>query len=240
MYVLGFRGKLIFEFAGKNLVDRKGVGVEDQHVGSFFGAVRSGLGLGAESFEDAGGVVAAAHGHATGAGDFEDFVAGLAEDLEEAFDLGGRAGHFEHDGFGGEIDDAGAEDLGEFEDLGARVEAVGLAGAGGDLDEAELADDGLRAVDLVHVDGGFELVERGSDAVRGVLMRLADDGHAGGVVALGLADGERDDIDVETAEEAGDAGEDAGLVLDEGYEGVEHEGLGVKEDLRVVVRRASD
>jgi|GEM_PF-6457029 len=51
---------------------------------------------------------------------------------------------------------------------------------------------------------------------------LADDGHAGGVGTLGLAYGEGDDVDAETAEEAGDAGEDAGLVLDEGYEGVEH------------------
>ena len=57
----------------------------------------------------------------------------------------GAAGHLEHDGLGGEVDDAGAEDVGELEDLGAGVEAVGLVGAGGDLDEAELADDGLRS-----------------------------------------------------------------------------------------------
>ena len=98
----------------------------------------------------------------------------------------------------------------------------GCVGAGGDLDEAELADDGFGAVDLVDVDGDFELVERGADAVRGVLGRLADDGHARDVGALGFADRERDDVDVETAEERGDAGEDAGFVLDEGYEGVEH------------------
>ena len=158
--------------------------------------------FGAEGFEDSGGVVAAAHGHAAGAGDFEDVVAGLAEDLDEAFDFGGGAGHFEHDGFGGEVDDAGAEDLGELEDLGARVEAVGRVGAGGDLDEAELADDGLGAVDLVDVDGGFELIEGGADAVRGVLGGFADDGHAGGVGAFGFAYGEGDDVDVETAEEA--------------------------------------
>ena len=42
---------------------------------------------------------------------------------------------------------------------------------------------------------------------------FADDGHAGDVGALGLADGERDDVDVEAAEERGDAGEDAGFVL---------------------------
>ena len=127
-----------------------------------------GVGFGAEGFEDAAGVVAAAHGHAAGAGDFEDGVAGFAEDLDEAFDLGGGAGHLEHDGFGGEVDDAGAEDVGELEDLGAGLEAVGRVGAGGDLDEAELADDGFGAADLVDVDGDLELVERGADAVGGV------------------------------------------------------------------------
>jgi hypothetical protein len=43
---------------------------------------------------------------------------------------------------------------------------------------------------------------------------------------LALADRERDDVDAETAEERGDTGEDAGLVLNEGYEGVEHGDLG--------------
>ena len=91
------------------------------------------------------------------------------------------AGHLEHDGLGGEVDDAGAEDVGELEDLRARVLAVRGVGAGGDLDEAELADDGIGAADLVDVDGDLELVERGADAVGGVVGRLADDGHAGDV-----------------------------------------------------------
>ena len=102
----------------------------------------------------------------------------------------------------------------------------GSGGAGGDLDEAELADDGLGAGDLVDVLGDLELVEGGADAVGDVGVGVggfADDGHAGGVGALGFADGERDpNVDVEAAEEGGDAGEDAGLVLHVGYEGVEH------------------
>jgi hypothetical protein len=158
-------------------------------------------------------VLAAAHGHAAGAGDLEDGVAGFAEDLEEAFDLGGAAGHLEHDGLGGEIDDAGAEDGGELEDLGAGVEAVGGIGAGGDLDEAELADDGFAAGELVDVAGDLELVEGGADAVGGVLGCVADDGHAGDALALGLAYGEGDDVDVETAEEGCDPGEDSGFVV---------------------------
>ena len=64
------------------------------------------------------------------------------------------------------------------------MEAVGLVGTGRYLDEAELADDGFGAVDFVDVDGGFELLERGADAVRGVLVRIGDDGHARGVGAF--------------------------------------------------------
>src|SRR5216683_211524 len=184
--------------------------------------------VGAEGFEDAAGVVASAHGHAAGAGDLEDGVVALAEDLDEAFDLAGAAGHLEHDGLGGEIDDAGAEDVAKLEDLGAGGEAVGFVGAGGDLDEAELADDGFAAADLVYVYGDLQFVEARADTVGGVLGRLADDGHAGGVGALGLAYGQRDDVDVEAAKERGDPGEDAGFVLDQGYECVEHEGLSVR------------
>ncbi len=40
-----------------------------------------------------------------------------------------------------------------------------VAGAGGDLDEAELADDSLGAADFVYVDGDFQFVEGGLDAV---------------------------------------------------------------------------
>ena len=97
--------------------------------------------------------------------------------------------------------------------MGAGVEAVGFVGPGGDLDEAELADNRLSTRDLGDVDSDFQFVQAGADAVRGGFRRLADDGHARGVGAFGFADGERDDVDVEAAEERGDAGEDAGLVL---------------------------
>jgi hypothetical protein len=62
-----------------------------------------------------------------------------------------------------------------------------------------------------------------------VVRRLADDGHARDVGALGFSNGERDDVDVETAEERGDSREDAGFVLDVGYEGVEHKTSGSRE-----------
>src|SRR5882762_4733594 len=68
--------------------DFAGVGVFGE--GGLVGVGRVG---GAESFEDAAGVVAAAHGHAAGAGDLEDGVAALGDDLDAALDLGGAAGH---------------------------------------------------------------------------------------------------------------------------------------------------
>ena len=69
---------------------------------------------------------------------------------------------------------------------------------GGHLDQAKLAHDGFRAVDLVNLDGGFELVERGLNTMRymrigGAAMRtcslakigrFAHDGHARGARAL--------------------------------------------------------
>jgi hypothetical protein len=187
--IKGIRQLLVVELAGNEA---------DGEVGGDLGF---GFAVGAEGFEDAAGVVAAAHGHAAGAGDLEDGVAALGDDLNEAFDFGGAAGHFEHDGFGGEVDDAGSEDVGELEDLRTGVLAEGVGWAGGDLDEAELADDGFAAADFVDVDGDLEFVEGGSDAMGGVLGCLADDGHAGDVGALGLADGQGDDVDAETAEE---------------------------------------
>ncbi len=100
-----------------------------------------------------------------------------------------------------------------------------MRGACAYLEEAELADDSIGAADLVDVDSDLELIERRADTVGRVVGRLADDGHAGDVGSLTLAYGERDDVDVESAEERGDSREDAGFVLDQGYEGVEHEYL---------------
>src|SRR5271170_2290408 len=137
--------------------------------------------------------MAAAHGHTAGARDLEDGVATLGDDLDEAFDFGGAAGEFEHDGLGREVDDAGFENGGELEDLRARVLAKGVRRAGCNLDEAELADDGIGAADLVYFDGDLEFVERGADAVRRMIGRLADDSHAGDVGAFRFAYCQRDD-----------------------------------------------
>ncbi len=178
----------------------------------------------AERVQHAAGVVAAAHGHAAGAGYLQYLVSALGKHLDEAFDLAGRAGELEHGGFRGDIDDAGLEYLGEVEEVGALLVSRWL-GAGGDLDERELADDGGVALDLVHIARDLELVERGLDAGGGVLRRLGDDGHARDVVALAMAHGERDDVDVETAEERSDAGEHAGLVFNECNECVQHLGF---------------
>ena len=51
---------------------------------------------------------------------------------------------------------------------------------------------------------------------------LGNDRHARNVRALRVADGERDDIDVQAAEQRGNPGENAGLVFHESDECVQH------------------
>ena len=146
--------RLVFEFVGKSFVFGKGIGIVAPRKGlrSETGGAPVVLGAGAQSFEYARGVLAAAHGHASGTRDFEDGVSGFAQHLDETFDLAGAAGHFQHDGFGGEIHHARAEDRSELKDLAARVQPMRRVGTGRDLDEAELADHGFGAVDLVDID----------------------------------------------------------------------------------------
>src|ERR1700721_513296 len=124
------------------------VGTKFFREDGLFGVIRIG---GAEGFEDAAGVVAAAHGHAACTGDFEDGVAALGDDLDKAFDIGGAAGHLEHDGFGRKVDDASAEGGGKLEELRPRVLAKRVRGTSSNLDEAEPANDGLAAANLVAV-----------------------------------------------------------------------------------------
>ena len=125
---------------------------------------------GAEGFEDAAGVVAAAHGHPTGAGDhFENGAVGLAEDLDDGLDL------------------QAAPVISSMMDSGARstmrarktwasskiwereCRPWGELGPHGDLDQAGSADTCFAGHDFVDIDGDFELVERRANAVGGVL-----------------------------------------------------------------------
>src|SRR6185503_4989258 len=72
------------ELVGNDFGDGEVVG----GAGFLVGGVRR-----AQGFEDAAGVLAAAHGHAAGAGDLEDDVVGLAEDLNQPLDFAGRPSH---------------------------------------------------------------------------------------------------------------------------------------------------
>src|SRR5262245_47593864 len=55
-----------------------------------------GFGGDTHGFEDAAGVVAAAHDHASGARNFEDRIAAFDEDLNESFNLAFDTGDFDH------------------------------------------------------------------------------------------------------------------------------------------------
>ena len=59
-------------------------------------------------FQNARGMLASPHYHASGTRNLEDGVIAFAENLDEAFDFCGDPGDLEHERFGREIDDSGA------------------------------------------------------------------------------------------------------------------------------------
>src|SRR5277367_4088078 len=132
--------------------------------------VRFGFGD-AHSVEDAAGVLAAAHDHASGAGDLEDAVFALVEHLNQPLDLAGDAGDLDHQRLGREIDNAGAKDFSKLEDVGTRL------GGSSDLDQRQFADDARELADVVDLEYVVELVEAGADAMRGTGRRFGDDSH---------------------------------------------------------------
>ena len=75
----------------------------------------------------------------------------------------------------------------------------------------------LELDDLEHLD---ELVELLGHLLEREVLDVDDDRHPGDVGVLGLAHGEGVDVEAPTGEQRGDAGEDAGLVLDEDGQGV--------------------
>ena len=86
---------------------------------------------------------------------------------------------------------------------------------GADLDERQLVldDVGLgQVLDLEHVDEPVELLGHLLDRE---VVAAQRDGHAADVGPLGVADGQRLDVEVARADEARDAVQDAGPVVDE-------------------------
>ena len=131
---------------------------------------------------------------------------------ESIFVLG--AGDLDREGAAGDVDDVRVEDLCELHDLAAALDRRVHA------EERHLASHGpvgLHVADLDHVD---ELVELLGDLVDRVDGAVERERHARDVRVLGGADRQRVDVEAAAAEQAGDAREDAGLVLDQEGEDV--------------------
>jgi len=93
-------------------------------------------------------------------------------------------------------------------------------GVGTHLDEHDLALDGRRRLELDDLEHLDELVELLGHLLEREVLDVDDDGHPRDVGVLGLTDGEGVDVEAPTGEQRGDAGEHAGLVLDEDGQGV--------------------
>ena len=140
-----------------------------------------------------------------------------AEGLQHAQQVGelvGVADGLDGDRVGGDVDDLGAEELD-----GVEHRAAG-GGVGPDLDEQQLAVDRPGAVELDDLDHLDELVELLGDLLERGLVDVDHDGHPRDLGVLGRADGEAVDVVAAAREQARDAGQDAGLVLDQDGQGV--------------------
>src|ERR1700712_645233 len=144
--------------------------------------------------------------------DFPDAV-GLEHPTQRRQLVSGAGGLDGH-GVGGDVDDLGPEHLGHLEDLGAHRRV------GADLEHHELALDRRRRLQLDDLDDVHQLVELLGDLLEGELVDAHADGHPRDAGLLGRPDGERLDVVAAPREQARDAGQHAGLVLDEDREDV--------------------
>ena len=95
-----------------------------------------------------------------------------------------------------------------------------VPGVGAHLDEHDLPLHGRRGLELDDLEHLDELVELLGHLLQREVLDVDDDRHPGDVRVLGLAHGEGVDVEAAPGEQRGDAGEDAGLVLDEDGQGV--------------------
>src|SRR5579863_4571331 len=101
------------------------------------------------------------------------------------------------------------------------LEHLGPAlGVGADLDQHQFALHGLRRLKLNDLDDIDELVELLGDLLERVLLAVHHDRHPGDLLVLGRPDREGLDVEAAPGEQAGDADQDARLVLDKDREGV--------------------
>ena len=130
-------------------------------------------------------------------------------DLEEVGELVGVAGDLDGHRVGRDVDDAGLEQLDDVEHLAAGVDV------GPHLDQQQLAVDRGGAVELDDLDHLDQLVQLLGDLLERRVLDVDHDRHPGDLGVLGRADRQGVDVEAAAAEQAGDAGQDAGLVLDE-------------------------
>src|SRR5579862_904807 len=139
-----------------------------------------------------------------------------ADELLERVDVLGRPRELEDDRVGAEVDDARAEHLSERHQLRA------LRRRRRHLHEHELALDRLAGDELRDAEHVHELVHLLLYLLERARLAVDPDGDARHVVALGRADGQAVDVEPAAGEQAGDAHEHSGLVLDEDAQRVLH------------------
>src|SRR6478609_3355401 len=135
-----------------------------------------------------------------------------AEGLQHAqqvAQLVGVADGLDGDGVGGDVDDLRPEELYGVEHLTAGLR-IGL-----DLDEQQLAVDRGRAVELDDLADLHQLVELLGHLLERRALDVDHDRHPGHLGVLGRTDREGVDVEAAAAEQAGDPGEHARLVLDQ-------------------------
>ena len=124
------------------------------------------------------------------------------------------AGALDGEAVRGHVDDLGAEQLCGLDDVRAG------RGVGADLDEHDLTLDRRRRLELDHLEHLDQLVQLLGHLLEGSQLDVDDEGHPRDVGVLGRADGKAVDVEAAAGEQRGNAGQDAGLVLDEHGQGV--------------------
>src|SRR3990172_7705289 len=151
---------------------------------------------------------AAQHRYAAGAHQLDHLE--VLEQLNQGIDLVFVAGGLDDDRVRGDVHNLGVEDVDDLQDLAA-VRAVGPH-----LDQGQLAADDVLFRDVADVDDVYELVHLLDDLL-GVSAGVDDEGHAGQPLLLRVADGKALDVEPALTPLGGDAVEDAGAVLPQGY-----------------------
>ena len=93
-------------------------------------------------------------------------------------------------------------------------------GGGPHLDKGQLPCHRLMFRDVRYPYNLDQLVQLLGDLHHRILVAGDHEGHAGEAGLLALADGEAGDVESAPAEQAGDAGQDTRLVLDQGHDGM--------------------